>query len=126
MHEPKRYGLTKPGMVLHPQFDAPGDGGSGNETAGVEEMYYSVSVFHQLHCLGVIRRGYYGGVRGVGVGDGDVGGSGEHIGHCFDYLRQAVQCSESFLPLDPGFRFPFLPFFLVKVSFGEANEVGCL
>ena len=113
-------------MVLHPKFDAAHGDGRGNGT-GVEdegeEAYYSVSVFHQLHCLGVIRRGYYGG-----VGNEDGGGREEHVGHCFDFLRQAVQCSESFLRV--GSRFGFrISLFLFPHSgrlFGERRRVKVL
>jgi len=64
---------------------------------------YSVSVFHQLHCLGLIRASYYSAKGGQ---DSVIlhGGShlnetvrnhihGEHIDHCFDFIRQALMCA---------------------------------
>ncbi|KAJ5611486.1 hypothetical protein N7528_008591 [Penicillium herquei] len=61
---------------------------------------YGVSMFHQIHCLGVIRRAYYD--LAMGLQDDDIAELketakqqllNEHIGHCFDYLRQAFECS---------------------------------
>ncbi|KAI5927177.1 hypothetical protein F4810DRAFT_433128 [Camillea tinctor] len=63
---------------------------------------YSISMFHQLHCLGMIRESYYAMVRQERP---DIYGqellSDEeqketqrtHIGHCFDYIRQAIMCA---------------------------------
>ncbi|KAH0294066.1 hypothetical protein M436DRAFT_72676 [Aureobasidium namibiae CBS 147.97] len=62
---------------------------------------YSVSLFHQLHCLGQLRKYYWLLVDGVmsnstslrPVVEGLLGPSGEHVSHCFDYLRQTLQCA---------------------------------
>jgi hypothetical protein len=62
---------------------------------------YSVSMFHQLHCLGQLRKYYWLMVDGVmdnstslkPMVEGLLGPSGEHVSHCFDYLRQTLQCS---------------------------------
>ncbi|KAJ5188598.1 Protein of unknown function DUF3328 [Penicillium cf. griseofulvum] len=60
---------------------------------------YGVSMFHQIHCLGVIRRDYYKLAMGIQTDDHSVKKEAErqlayeHTGHCFDYLRQAFECS---------------------------------
>ncbi|KAG9594525.1 hypothetical protein KCU77_g3788, partial [Aureobasidium melanogenum] len=62
---------------------------------------YSVSLFHQLHCLGQLRKYYWLLIDGVTnnstslrpMVDGLLGPSGEHVSHCFDYLRQTLQCA---------------------------------
>ncbi|THY84635.1 hypothetical protein D6C93_08472 [Aureobasidium pullulans] len=62
---------------------------------------YSVSLFHQLHCLGQLRKYYWLLVDGVKSNstslkpmvEGLLGPSGEHVSHCFDYLRQTLQCA---------------------------------
>ncbi|KXG48868.1 Protein of unknown function DUF3328 [Penicillium griseofulvum] len=60
---------------------------------------YGVSMFHQIHCLGVIRRDYYKLAMGIQTDDHSVKEEAErqlayeHTGHCFDYLRQAFECS---------------------------------
>ncbi|KAG9946164.1 hypothetical protein KCU85_g6709, partial [Aureobasidium melanogenum] len=62
---------------------------------------YSVSLFHQLHCLGQLRKYYWLLIDGVtsnstslrSMVDGLLGPSGEHVSHCFDYLRQTLQCA---------------------------------
>ncbi|CRG90843.1 hypothetical protein PISL3812_07889 [Talaromyces islandicus] len=61
---------------------------------------YSVSMFHQIHGLGVIRRDYYKLAMGIQTDDptavkeeAERQLAYEHTGHCFDYLRQAFECS---------------------------------
>ncbi|KAK7947795.1 uncharacterized protein PG986_008681 [Apiospora aurea] len=63
---------------------------------------YSISMFHQLHCLGMIREMYFASMHGAKAdvyGEESLSGAElkqqqmTHIGHCFDYLRQAVMCA---------------------------------
>lgn len=60
---------------------------------------YSVAMFHQMHCLGVIRQNYWRLVRGVLDHDESLYHEAEvmietsHTGHCFDYFRQSIECS---------------------------------
>ncbi|KAN0108455.1 protein of unknown function (DUF3328) domain containing protein [Hyaloscypha variabilis] len=54
-----------------------------------EGEVYSLSITHQLHCLGVLRdviRKYEVKDKSRFAGDG-------HEYHCLDYIRQAVQCA---------------------------------
>ncbi|KAI3341146.1 hypothetical protein F4824DRAFT_516341 [Ustulina deusta] len=72
-------------------------GGSADPSKGtyaselpVSERRGVVSVFHQLHCLRMIRTGYFAAVTGnpeeIDQGPG-------HLGHCWDYLQQAITCN---------------------------------
>lgn len=64
-----------------------------------DEEYYAVglSVFHQLHCLNIIRKGlradYYadpltGAISGILPEDWP-----DHVSHCLENLRQSVMCA---------------------------------
>ncbi|GAW20655.1 hypothetical protein ANO14919_101630 [Xylariales sp. No.14919] len=48
-----------------------------------------ISVFHQLHCLEMIRIGYFAAASG---NPEDVDQGPGHLSHCFDYLHQAIMC----------------------------------
>ncbi|KAI9687652.1 MAG: hypothetical protein M1820_010423 [Bogoriella megaspora] len=66
---------------------------------------FSVALFHQLHCLGQLRKYYWMLLDGVVALDQSVdttifdivkelnGEHGRHVTHCFDYLRQSVMCA---------------------------------
>ncbi|QPH12464.1 hypothetical protein C2857_004661 [Epichloe festucae Fl1] len=61
---------------------------------------YSVSLYHQIHCLGLVRKNYWRLVNGVMSGDdteitefAHSELSGSHTAHCFDYFRQSFECS---------------------------------
>ncbi|KAK0636389.1 hypothetical protein B0T17DRAFT_519028 [Bombardia bombarda] len=58
-------------------------------------------MFHQLHCLGMMREAYYSAVQGrnstifaeASLTEKQRQSSRrQHIGHCFDYIRQAIMC----------------------------------
>ncbi|KAI1426465.1 hypothetical protein F5Y12DRAFT_742309 [Xylaria sp. FL1777] len=58
---------------------------------------YCVSAFHQLHCLDMLRHGYYAAVELVNQ-KSDLKAitpvnPAAHMQHCFDYLRQALMCA---------------------------------
>lgn len=66
---------------------------------------YTTSVTHQLHCLFMIMHGFNDLALNHGSFAMDMAGSDgdegltregedpvEHLGHCFDYLRQAIMC----------------------------------
>jgi len=50
------------------------------------------SVFHQLHCLYLLRRAYYTPESELQRFDFGRNRS-VHVAHCFDYLAQAITCS---------------------------------
>ncbi|KAK1760019.1 hypothetical protein QBC47DRAFT_118120 [Echria macrotheca] len=60
---------------------------------------YSVAMYHQLHCLTMLRGYYWDLVSGVLSNDVAIMGvvhdqiGTPHTGHCFDYLRQSLECS---------------------------------
>ncbi|PVH96853.1 hypothetical protein DM02DRAFT_658853 [Periconia macrospinosa] len=62
-----------------------------NEDSG-EEGQYCVSVFHQLHCLDMLRRGYYAATARPPPRPSHALPSA-HMQHCFDYIRQALICA---------------------------------
>jgi hypothetical protein len=65
-------------------------------------MIYSVALFHQMHCLGQLRRFIWLFLDAIVKKDQEAqasiiklfheGNHGDHIYHCFDYLRQTIQC----------------------------------
>ena len=74
-------------------FDLP----PGEETLNGE--VYSVSLYHQLHCLAVLRRDYFNLLEGVWrneTGPREEASKqidNSHNRHCMDYLRQSLECS---------------------------------
>ncbi|KAI1502981.1 hypothetical protein F5X99DRAFT_139391 [Biscogniauxia marginata] len=63
---------------------------------------YCVSAFHQLHCLDMLRHGYYAAIEiGSTRPDEDSGSSiqrqdgipSPHMQHCFDFIRQSLMCA---------------------------------
>ncbi|KFY35975.1 hypothetical protein V494_05428 [Pseudogymnoascus sp. VKM F-4513 (FW-928)] len=60
---------------------------------------YSMSMYHQLHCLAAIRL-HFGSMTGKFNADANkpitsrrVFRHESHLDHCFDYLRQAIMCA---------------------------------
>ncbi len=64
--------------------------GNGLIVLGPHEQVFSISMFHQLRCLNMIRNVLveHGGIRGHD-------GSSELVHHCVNYLRQMVLCRAS-------------------------------
>ncbi|KAJ7118636.1 hypothetical protein C8R43DRAFT_901286, partial [Mycena crocata] len=56
-----------------------------------------LAVFHQLHCLNTIRKSFYPDV--YVPRPGALYSDPEHLSHCLDTLRQAVQCASDIVPL---------------------------
>ncbi|KAF2874647.1 hypothetical protein BDV95DRAFT_603448 [Massariosphaeria phaeospora] len=50
------------------------------------------TVFHQLHCLYLLRRAYYAPSEELQVFDFGKDRA-SHVAHCFDYLQQGLTCS---------------------------------
>ncbi|KAK0637155.1 hypothetical protein B0T17DRAFT_520774 [Bombardia bombarda] len=55
-----------------------------------------LAVFHQLHCLNLIRKGIYGDVDFSNIDD--LMGI-EHLDHCIDMLRQSIMCNSDVTPI---------------------------
>ncbi|KAI1121061.1 hypothetical protein F5Y10DRAFT_257089 [Nemania abortiva] len=54
-----------------------------------------LAVFHQLHCLNMIRRALYGGAD---MSNTDDSMGIEHLDHCVDMLRQSIMCTSDVTP----------------------------
>ena len=62
---------------------------------------YSVALYHQLHCLSIIRRDYFNLLEGVWHNKNDTELREEvhsqiensHNRHCLDYIRQTLECN---------------------------------
>ncbi|PHH78507.1 hypothetical protein CDD82_3016 [Ophiocordyceps australis] len=60
---------------------------------------YSVSMYHQMHCLGLVRRNYWRLLNAILQNSTDTYAEAEHqfvnshTGHCFDYFRQSFECA---------------------------------
>jgi len=54
-----------------------------------------LTVFHQLYCLNLIRKGIYGAVDMTNKDD--LLGI-EHLDHCVDILRQSIICNSDITP----------------------------
>ncbi|KAI0866594.1 hypothetical protein F4860DRAFT_457869 [Xylaria cubensis] len=56
---------------------------------------YCVSAFHQLHCLDMLRHGYFAAISNAksDLEAGSLTTPSPHMKHCFDYLRQALMCA---------------------------------
>lgn len=84
--DPENYGLH-PGLPLYSNKNPP----------NAVRKKYALSVFHQLHCLKMIREEY---ITHTGMSESHSGHDGQtnadhymrHLEHCFDYLRQSAMC----------------------------------
>ncbi|KAL3422014.1 hypothetical protein PVAG01_06170, partial [Phlyctema vagabunda] len=58
---------------------------------------FGISMYHQLHCLMMIRGLYWEALRGERnlkmISDEKLPDDIHHTNHCFDYLRQAIMCA---------------------------------
>ncbi|GAW18588.1 hypothetical protein ANO14919_080660 [Xylariales sp. No.14919] len=64
---------------------------NGTEASNLQlsERRAVLSVFHQFHCLRMIRTGYFAAASG---NPDDVDQGPGHLSHCWDYLHQAIMC----------------------------------
>ncbi|KAI0797692.1 hypothetical protein C8Q75DRAFT_801618 [Abortiporus biennis] len=69
--------------------------GVGHVHLGEISRLMGPSMFHEMHCIRSIRYAIASGTR-----KGPISSFG-HIGHCFNYLRQAILCDAD-LTLEPG------------------------
>ncbi|KAK1524358.1 uncharacterized protein CCOS01_09445 [Colletotrichum costaricense] len=56
--------------------------------ATMSEYKGVISVFHQLHCVWATREAFFRLLRDGNSTEIDL----EHLGHCWDFVRQAIQC----------------------------------
>ncbi|MDI1485618.1 MAG: hypothetical protein OHK93_003807 [Ramalina farinacea] len=74
---------TGVGFVKHPEISP--------ELSGI-------AVFHELHCVNMLRVGYYAALNGniaemQHIHDHNKRPDPHHLRHCFDYLRQSLICN---------------------------------
>lgn len=100
LSQARRYGLQPWQAKLDPSTP-------GLENTDEPHLIADVELFHQLHCLDLVRKGSYwdypyyeaidkevaaaGGVTGPFSGDSEHGR--RHFSHCVDMLRQRLMCS---------------------------------
>ncbi|KAJ6529062.1 hypothetical protein DFH09DRAFT_935034, partial [Mycena vulgaris] len=98
--------LGKVGMTIEETRSYPIDGGHnalemwatssskgfGYVRLGSERRAFAVSMFHQLHCVRLVRAALAGRYDSYALG---------HMHHCFNYLRQMILCSPN-LTLEPA------------------------
>lgn len=68
-----------------------------------EGQIYSVAMYHQIHCLGQLRKYTWLLADALILNDTEAGemmkymlttsDGDKHLDHCFDYLRQSIQCA---------------------------------
>ncbi|KAK2616236.1 hypothetical protein QQS21_000871 [Conoideocrella luteorostrata] len=82
-----RISDTEAGPMVNHTLPIPGDPG-----------YYitSLDVFHQLHCLNLVRQAIYGHVDWTNQ---DEYFAIDHLDHCIDTIRQSLQCNADITPL---------------------------
>ncbi|KAJ6460032.1 hypothetical protein C8R47DRAFT_1327817 [Mycena vitilis] len=98
--------LQKIGMVVEETRSYPIDGGDnaleiwatssskgfGYVRLGPEQRTFAVAMFHQLHCVRLIRAGLGGRYDTYTI---------NHMHHCLNYIRQMILCSPN-LTLEPA------------------------
>ena len=92
IHDSARYATN--GTAADAEWAAliPSGGGIVHMGTGPNMQPFMLSMFHQLHCLRLIRSGLAGDYRAPTQG---------HFGHCLNYLRQMILCKPD-LTLEPG------------------------
>ncbi|KAI1763930.1 hypothetical protein GGR53DRAFT_495490 [Hypoxylon sp. FL1150] len=50
---------------------------------------FGISMFHQLHCLMIIRDVFWANAGSKAADEEEV----KHVNHCFDYIRQGIMCA---------------------------------
>jgi hypothetical protein len=66
--------------------------GNGFMTAGLQERAFALSMFHESHCLRLMRYALSGKYDPEAMG---------HMNHCLNYLRQEILCAAD-LTLEPA------------------------
>lgn len=68
---------------------------------GPKKRFFSLSLYHQIHCLDSLRHAILGSQGHGQGGHGHVGARDvEHSAHCLNYLRQTIMCAAD-LTLEP-------------------------
>ncbi|KAL5119909.1 hypothetical protein ACEQ8H_002271 [Pleosporales sp. CAS-2024a] len=100
--------ITREELALNPTLSF----GPGDRHPVTSQHHIALDVFHNLHCLNAVRKALdtdYYGAHGHGQGGRADGGAHEshsgvaaaqreHIDHCLNHVRQALQCRPDFSP----------------------------
>ncbi|KAK0500810.1 hypothetical protein EDD18DRAFT_1145962 [Armillaria luteobubalina] len=90
MEESSHYGIS--GLDSREEWATTATYGFGYLRLGQEQRRFALSMWHQLHCLRLMRTAL----------DGDYGqGVREHMQHCLAYFRQMILCNPD-LTLEPA------------------------
>jgi hypothetical protein len=65
---------------------------SGFLTLGPNDKMFYVSMYHQLHCVAILRQGYVTAKAGALVWPGNGTRIEHHVVHCLAYLREMALC----------------------------------
>jgi hypothetical protein len=85
------YALDTPIGIAQWQTMLPGVG-DGILYLGPNRRPFSISLFHQLRCLNVLREAIVPGLKHAGHGHRDVDEQSELVRHCMGYIRQMILC----------------------------------
>ncbi|KAF9475811.1 hypothetical protein BDN70DRAFT_813382 [Pholiota conissans] len=66
---------------------------SGFVDLGPNHDMFSLSMYHQLHCLDVLRYGFASAKAGALVYPGNGTSVDHHVSHCLVYLREMILCA---------------------------------
>lgn len=66
---------------------------SGYVDLGPDHKMYSISMYHQLHCLDVMRHGFAAAKVKMLVWPGNGTRVEHHVVHCLNYLREMILCA---------------------------------
>ncbi|KAI1506306.1 hypothetical protein F5X99DRAFT_366240 [Biscogniauxia marginata] len=104
-----------------------------DEESNTLEYFASVEVFHQLHCLDLLRKAahpnyeYYSQLGEPMFQADELYQLGTHIGHCIDILRQSLTCKPDYSLIGyvyvDGIDFPVPNFPAVK---HQCHDFGAL
>ena len=104
IEDSKHYALDSPDADAEYRSIYPGKH-LGFVRLGPKKRFFSLSMYHQIHCLDALRQAILGR-HGHGASTTPAHGSEkvkrdvEHSHHCLNYLRQTIMCSAD-LTLEP-------------------------
>lgn len=100
LEDSPHYALNSSDADAEWQSIYPG-GQQGFVHLGPNKRFFSLSLYHQIHCLeslrnAILNRGHHAHDAADGMRKRDV----EHSAHCLNYLRQTIMCNAD-LTLEP-------------------------
>lgn len=99
LEDSRHYSLNGPDTDAEWESVYPGRG-LGFVRLGPNKRFFSLSLYHQMHCLDSLRRAILGQSHHHGRSPDAAKRDVEHSAHCLNYLRQTVLCAAD-LTLEP-------------------------